>query len=52
MSKQTYIIAAKHEAFGVEGSREYVGTERGAKMAATKIAKAAGHGWSPVVREA
>ena len=52
MSKQTYIIAAKHEAFGVEGSREYVGTERGAKMAATKIAKAAGYGWVPMVREA
>lgn len=52
MSKQTYIIASKHEAFGIEGSREYVGTERGAKMAATKIAKTAGHGWSPVVREA
>ena len=48
----TYIIAARHNAFGIEGSREYVGTERGAKIAAGKIAKAAGHGWSPVVREA
>lgn len=52
MDKQTYIIAAKHEAFGVEGSREYIGTERGARMAANKIAKAAGHGWVAIVREA
>jgi hypothetical protein len=52
MSKHTYIIAAEHNAFGIEGSREYVGTERGAKMAATKIARAAGFGWSPVVVEA
>ena len=48
----TYTIAARHNAFGIEGSREYVGTERGAKIAAGKIAKAAGHGWTPVVREA
>ena len=52
MSKQTYTIAAKHEAFGIEGAREYIGTERGAKMAANKIAKAAGHGWTPIVHEA
>lgn len=52
MSKKTYIIAAKHEAFGIEGSREYTGTERGARMAAKKIANAAGFGWSAVVREA
>lgn len=48
----TYTIAAKHEAFGIEGSREYIGTERGAKIAAGKIAKAAGYGWKPFVREA
>lgn len=52
MSKQTYTIAAKHTSFGIEGAREYIGTERGAKMVAAKIAKAAGFGWSPVVREA
>lgn len=51
MDKKTYIIAAKNEAFGVEGSREYVGTERGARMAANKIAKSAGYNWVPVVRE-
>ena len=49
MSKKTYIIAAKHESFGTEGSESYIGTERGAKMAANKIARAAGHGWKPVV---
>ena len=48
----TYTIAARHEAFGVEGQREYIGTEQGAKIAAGKIARAAGHGWTPVVREA
>jgi hypothetical protein len=52
MNKKTYIIAARHNAFGIEGSREYIGTERGARMAANKIAKAAGFGWSPVVTEA
>ncbi len=52
MNKQTYTIAARHNAFGIEGSREYIGTERGARMAANKIAKAAGFGWSPVVIEA
>lgn len=52
MDKQTYIIAAKHEAYGVEGSREYIGTERCARMAANKIARAAGHGWTGVTREA
>lgn len=52
MDKKTYIIAAKNEAFGVEGERKYVGTERGARMAANKIAKAAGYNWTPVVREA
>ena len=44
--KQTYIIAAKHESFGTEGSKAYIGTERGARMAANKIAKAPGHGWA------
>ena len=51
MSKQTYTIAARHDAFGIEGARYYVGTERGARIAAGKIAKAAGFGWTPVVIE-
>jgi hypothetical protein len=44
-----YTIAAQHEAFGIEGSREYTGTDLGAKAAARKIAKAAGHSWHAVV---
>lgn len=52
MDKKTYQIAARHDVFGVEGLREYVGTERGARMAAAKIAKAAGFGWTPVIIEA
>jgi hypothetical protein len=48
--KQTYRIGIKHEAFGAEGEREYVGTERGAIMAANKMAKSGGHGWRGVVR--
>ncbi|CAB4152711.1 hypothetical protein UFOVP602_20 [uncultured Caudovirales phage] len=49
MSKQVYIIAAKNEAFGTEGASTYVGTERGARRTANKIARAAGHGWSAIV---
>ncbi len=49
MSKHTYIIAAHHDAFGLEGSVAYVGTERGARRAANKIARLAGHGWTSVV---
>jgi hypothetical protein len=35
---------------GVVGARQYVGTKQGAKIAAGKIAEAAGFGWAPVVR--
>ncbi len=49
MSKHTYIIAARNDAFGTEGSTAYVGTERGARRAANKIARLAGHGWTAVV---
>jgi hypothetical protein len=53
MVKQThkYYIAAKHDAYGIEGASVYIGTERGAKMAAKKIARAAGYGWFPIVWE-
>lgn len=44
-----YRIAAKHEAFGVEGERPYTGTEQGARRAAKEIASRAGHGWTPIV---
>ena len=47
----SWYVAASHNAFGVEGEKVYTGTERGAKMEAAKIAKAAGHGWKPVVKE-
>jgi hypothetical protein len=50
MDKTTYTIAARHNVFGIEGARQYVGTKQGAKIAAGKIAEAAGFGWSPVVR--
>lgn len=50
-TKKSFTVAALHEAFGIEGSREYVGTERGAKAEAKKIAKAAGAGWRPIVSE-
>ena len=52
MSKviSTYSIAIKREAFGVEGERKYVGTERGAIMAANKLEKVGGHGWRGIVR--
>lgn len=43
---------ASHDAFGVEGLREYQGTELGARRAAAAIARRGGHGWKPVVREA
>lgn len=43
--KHEWIVQAKHEAYGVEGKRSYVGTERGARQVAAKIAKAAGYGW-------
>lgn len=46
-----YLIAAKHPAYGIEGQREYIGSERGANMAAKKIAKKGGHGWTPLVEE-
>lgn len=48
---KTWTIGAKHEAFGEEGCRLYVGTERGARIAAGKIARKGGYGWSPVWRE-
>jgi hypothetical protein len=48
---RTWTIGAKNPAFGVEGARSYRGTELAARRAANKIARAAGHGWSPVVRE-
>lgn len=47
----TWEIAARHEAFGVEGRRLYQGTELGARRAAAKIAREGGHGWAPVVAE-
>ena len=50
MSKQTYTIGIKHDAFGVEGERTYTGTERGAIMAANKLAKIGGFGWRGIVR--
>jgi hypothetical protein len=48
-TKSTWVIGAKHQAFGVEGTRVWVGTERGARMLAGKIAKRGGHGWSAYV---
>lgn len=47
-----WIVGAKNEAFGREGMREYIGTERGARIVAGKIARCAGHGWNPVVEAA
>lgn len=49
-STATYRIAIKHEAFGIEGEREYIGTERGAILAANKLAKIGGYGWRGIVR--
>ena len=47
---QVHQIAAKHQAYGVEGLTVYRGSILGAKRAANKIAKAGGHGWSPIVK--
>lgn len=44
-----YFVGASHEAFGREGERAYHGTERGARIIAGRIARAAGHGWVPYV---
>jgi len=50
MSAIFWIVGATHEAFGDEGLQEYRGTRLGARRRAARIARAAGHGWRPVVR--
>lgn len=50
MEKKYYTIGAKHDTFGYGGIRKYYGSELGAKFAARRIAKEAGHGWTPVVK--
>lgn len=50
MDKKTFTIGIKHETFGIEGERTYIGTERGAIMAANKLAKVGGFGWRGIVR--
>lgn len=50
MEKHTYYIAAENPAYGVEGQREYTGTQRGALVMAGKISKRAGHNWTAVIK--
>lgn len=50
MNKQIHIIAAQNPAFGTEGQEIYHGSALGAKRAANKIAKAAGHNWTAIVK--
>lgn len=52
MVKATWIVGALHEAFGVEGSREYVGSRLGAQREANRIARRGGHGWVAFVNAA
>lgn len=49
--KRVWIVGARHQAYGVEGAREYRGTELGARRLAAKIARMGGHGWSAYVSE-
>lgn len=51
MSTRLWLVGAQHQAFGPEGVREYLGTERGARILAGKIARKGGHGWRPLVSE-
>jgi hypothetical protein len=48
-TKAIWIVGAVHEAFGVEGSREYSGSRLGAQREANRIARRAGHGWRAYV---
>ncbi len=63
-ARRRWIVGATHEAFGfyaaggtfadivLEGSREVVCTEIGARRIAASIARRAGYGWRPYVSEA
>lgn len=51
MRSRVWLVGATHDAYGQEGCREYVGTERGARILAGKIARRGGHGWRPYVSE-
>jgi hypothetical protein len=50
MTNQIHIIAAQNPAFGIEGETTYTGTALGAKRAANKIAREAGHNWTPIIK--
>jgi hypothetical protein len=50
-SRRNWVIWIEHEAFGTEGLQSYFGSELGARRAAGKIAREAGHGWMPGISE-
>jgi hypothetical protein len=50
-TRSHYYVAAKHEAFGIEGGKLMHCGIRTAKIHARMIARAAGFGWKPYVEE-
>jgi hypothetical protein len=50
-TRSHYYVAAKHEAFGIEGGKLMHCGIRTAKIHARMIARAAGFGWKPYIED-